>query len=84
MKSLKEKIGAFRSFLVEVVVEMKKSSWPSREELISSTMVVIFSVLMLSAFVGVCDRLLVEILKKITHLFRFPVIFILRRCFITT
>ncbi|MFH1552760.1 MAG: preprotein translocase subunit SecE [Candidatus Omnitrophota bacterium] len=49
------KIGKFIS---QVKTEMKKVSWPSRQELISSTIVVLTSTLILALFIGVCDLFL--------------------------
>jgi preprotein translocase subunit SecE len=47
-----------RDFLKEVRVESAKISWPSRTELRDSTVVVIIAVLIVSAFVGLVDRVL--------------------------
>ena len=47
-----------REFVKEVQVESTKVSWPSRNELRDSTLVVIVTVLIVSAFVGVVDRAL--------------------------
>jgi len=47
-----------REFLKEVRGEIGKVSWPTREELRDSTLVVIVTVLIVSAFVGIVDRLL--------------------------
>jgi preprotein translocase subunit SecE len=47
-----------REFFKEVQVEFGKISWPSRQELRDSTIVVIFTVLIVSAFVGAVDQLL--------------------------
>ncbi|NQU41044.1 MAG: preprotein translocase subunit SecE [Lentisphaerae bacterium] len=41
---------------------MKKSTWPSRQELLESTVVVIVCLVLMSLFVGLCDRILVMIL----------------------
>jgi preprotein translocase SecE subunit len=46
-----------------VVAETKKCTWPERQELIESTVVVIAAVVLLSMFVGVSDKLLVSLLK---------------------
>jgi preprotein translocase SecE subunit len=50
-----------RLFFDEVVGEMKKSSWPEKDELFDSTAVVIVSLLLLSTFVGVSDKVLVTL-----------------------
>jgi preprotein translocase subunit SecE len=47
-----------REFVKEVQVESTKVSWPSRNELRDSTIVVIVTVLIVSAFVGLVDRAL--------------------------
>ena len=48
----------FREFIKEVRVESGKVSWPTRTELRDSTVVVIVTVLLVSAFIGVVDRVL--------------------------
>ena len=47
-----------REYFKEVQVETKKVSWPTPNELRASTIVVIVSVLIVSVFVGVVDRVL--------------------------
>ncbi len=47
-----------REFVKEVQVESSKVSWPTRNELRDSTIVVIISVLLVSGFVGIVDRIL--------------------------
>ncbi len=47
-----------RDYLKEVRQEMTRVSWPTREELRDSTVVVIITVLLVAAFVGVVDRVL--------------------------
>ncbi len=47
-----------RDFVKEVQVESAKVSWPTRNELRDSTIVVIISVLLVSGFVGIVDRIL--------------------------
>ena len=51
-------IAKGREFIADVVVEMKKVSWPSWNELKGSTTVVIVTVIILSIFIGVVDRIL--------------------------
>jgi preprotein translocase subunit SecE len=47
-----------REFAKEVQVEFSKISWPSRNELRDSTLVVILTVLLVAAFIGVVDMVL--------------------------
>ena len=51
-------IAKAKKFTSDVVVEMKKVSWPSMNELRGSTMVVIVTVIIISIFIGVVDRIL--------------------------
>ncbi len=43
------------NFLKEVRVELGKVSWPTRTELTSSAIVVMVSMLLLAAFIWLCD-----------------------------
>ena len=61
-KRLKTKIIGF---FVDIVKEMKKVTWPKREELRESTMVVIVTSLIFAVFVFVIDKILSEGLKAI-------------------
>lgn len=53
------------NFFTDIVKEMKKVTWPKREELKESTMVVIITSLIFAVFVYVVDKLLNEGLKLI-------------------
>jgi len=59
---LKDKII---NFFGDIVKEMKKVTWPKREELKESTMVVIATSLIFAAFVYVVDKIINEGLKVI-------------------
>jgi preprotein translocase subunit SecE len=59
-----------REFLKEVQVESTKVSWPTRNELRDSTIVVIVTVLIVSVFIGVVDRLLTFGIGALFKLFR--------------
>jgi preprotein translocase subunit SecE len=52
-----------RTFVADVVTEIRKTSWPSRQELVESTWVVIIMVLALGMYIAVCDRLLLKVLE---------------------
>ena len=54
------KIGTFIS---QVKTEMKKVAWPSREELISSSIVVLASTIILALFIGLCDLVLSRVIN---------------------
>lgn len=52
-------------FFKEVRSELKKVTWPTKQELISSTLVVIVSVALVGAFIWIVDSILVKILELI-------------------
>jgi preprotein translocase subunit SecE len=56
-------VGPFR-FLREVYDELRKVVWPTMGELYRYTLVVIFTVVLLGAFIGGTDYLLGEIAKR--------------------
>ena len=55
-------------FFGEVTTELKKSAWPSRPELVESTVVVIICVTILGMYVGFCDQVLVQALRAFSRL----------------
>mgnify|MGYP000394863682 CR=1 FL=1 len=55
-----------RTFLTDVRVELKKVSWPSRQDTISSTGVVLVVVFIISFHLGIIDILLS---RMVTSLF---------------
>jgi preprotein translocase subunit SecE len=54
------------TFLSEVVVELKKSAWPTRSELVDSTLVVLVTVILLGVFVALADLVLVQAVRWLT------------------
>ena len=54
-----------KNFFSEVRAEMQKVTWPTREELISSTGVVLVTMLLLSTFIGIADFVLSYVLAVI-------------------
>ena len=56
-----------RQFLRESKMELKKVKWPTRKELLASTGMVIFLVLVVSLFLGLIDFGLIKIIKNIVR-----------------
>ena len=48
----------FKDYLHEVVLEMKRSTWPDRRALVTHTVVVIVGVILLGLYVGISDAIL--------------------------
>ena len=51
-------MNAIKTFFSDVVSEMKKVVWPSRDKVMDSTRVVIVSTIVLALFFGAVDALL--------------------------
>ena len=54
-------------FLTEVIVELRKVSWPTRKELIDSTWIVLLSSIALAVFIGITDFALSKFLSLIIN-----------------
>ena len=57
-----------KQFYLDVRSEMKKVSWPSRQEVVSTTLVVIVAVLFFGAYLGIVDVALGAGVQKLAHL----------------
>jgi len=68
-KEEKKSVGSYVSmaltFLRESRVELKKVKWPTRKELLASTAMVIFLVLIAALFLGVIDFGLIKIIRTV-------------------
>jgi preprotein translocase subunit SecE len=51
--------------LQEVAQEMRKVNWPSRDELISSTMITLVATLMVASFIFLADQVISSVLEFI-------------------
>ena len=58
-----------KEFYLAVRSEMKKVSWPSRQEVTSTTLVVIIAVLFFGAYLGVVDGVLGYGVKRLLSYF---------------
>jgi len=54
-----------RSYLAEVLAELKKVSWIKRKELLTTTLVVIVFSALLAAFIGIFDFIFSRLLHLI-------------------
>jgi preprotein translocase subunit SecE len=60
-------IEKIKGFFKDVKVEAKKVNYPSRDELTGSTWVVITTVIITSAFLGIIDLSLAKIIKLLVR-----------------
>ncbi|MCO5250031.1 MAG: preprotein translocase subunit SecE [Candidatus Kapabacteria bacterium] len=58
-------VGKIKKFTGEVVSEMKKVSWPSREQLRESTIVVVVVTGILTVFTFIIDEIMTFFMKSI-------------------
>jgi preprotein translocase subunit SecE len=58
-------IERIKLFLAETRTELKKVTWPTREELKESTKVVIVSTFVVTLFVGIVDQILSRIIRLV-------------------
>ena len=65
VSKLKSAVTGVQTFLGEVQVELKKCTWPTRPELLESTVVVIVAVLILAMAVGFSDLVLNLMLRLV-------------------
>ena len=65
-EKMKNPIAAIKKLYDETVAELKKCTWPTRQELYESTMVVVSSLILLSVFVFVADKLFLLAVNWIT------------------
>ncbi|MBW2219338.1 MAG: preprotein translocase subunit SecE [Deltaproteobacteria bacterium] len=54
-------------FFREVKIELKKVTWPSRNQTIGSTVVVIMLVIIISLFLGLVDISLSNLVRVVLH-----------------
>ena len=54
-----------RKFFSEIIAELKKVTWPTREELKESTKLVIIATFVVTLFVGLVDQLLTLIIRRL-------------------
>ncbi|WP_176013150.1 preprotein translocase subunit SecE [Victivallis sp. Marseille-Q1083] len=59
-------MGRVRHFLVETAGELTRCTWPSRSELMESTILVIFVTIVLAAFVAAVDAIFRYFMHLIT------------------
>jgi preprotein translocase subunit SecE len=56
-----------QEFVMDVWAELKKSSWPTRKELVDSTIVVIVTIVVLGIFVALADLVFLRVVALLTR-----------------
>ena len=68
-EKIKEMSQTSRQFYVDVRGEMKKVSWPSRDEVFGTTVIVVASVFFFGLYLGLVDGILGKGFQKILEYF---------------
>ena len=70
VESVKDWTGRSKQFYLDVRNEMKKISWPGKQEVISTTIVVLVAVCFFGLYLGLLDAILGSGLAKLLAYFR--------------
>ena len=54
-----------KKYLKETAAELRKMTWPTKDELIGSTIVTVVVSLILAIFIGIVDRILLMIIHQV-------------------
>jgi len=54
-----------KSFLHAVKAEMKKVSWPTRKEIVHSTIIVFITIIVFAVIIGVMDVVLYQLIIRV-------------------
>lgn len=68
MSKVADSLKSFGNFMRECRVEIGKISWPARRELVGSVWVVAGLILLLSAFVFLCDSVFSKLMQFLMNL----------------
>lgn len=59
-----------KSFFMDVRLEMKKVSWPTRKEIVGTTVVVLFAIFFFGFYLGLLDFSFARLVQKVFKSFR--------------
>lgn len=66
MVQAQKRVLAGNTIVRDVIDELRKVTWPTREETIKLTMIVIVISLLIGAYIGIIDVLLTKLLEMFT------------------
>ena len=58
--------GRIRQFIADTVAELRRCTWPNRQELLESTVLVIVATVVLAAFVAGVDEVAMRLIRLVT------------------
>lgn len=67
LAKMKQSFGSTFSFFSDSWAELKKVKWPNRKEMISYTIVVVFTVVFVTIYFFILDILISELVRLVTR-----------------
>ena len=64
-----ERLRRMKQFLVDVVAELKKTTWPAKREVYGTTVVVVVTVVICAAYLWVVDMVLNRAMNLVFQVF---------------
>ena len=64
-----ERLRRIKQFLVDVVAELKKTTWPAKREVYGTTVVVVVTVVICAAYLWVVDMVLNRAMNLVFQVF---------------
>jgi len=58
-------VKKIEKYLKETMAELRKMTWPSKDELIGSTIVTVVVSVIVAAFIGIVDRILLLVVQAV-------------------
>jgi preprotein translocase subunit SecE len=58
-------VEKIKKYLKETAAELRKMTWPTKDELVGSTIVTVVVSVIVAAFIGVVDRLLLLVIHQV-------------------
>ena len=59
-------MGRVRRFIADTIAELGRCSWPSRKDLLESTVLVVVAMVILALFVAGVDELAMKLIRLVT------------------
>ncbi len=65
MEKIRKTIAGIKSYLQGVKTEFRRVSWPSKQELKASTVIVLITLFTVTSYLWICDQIFLKIFEKL-------------------
>ncbi len=69
LESRRDAVARFRDYIAEVRAEMKRVTWPNKQEIYGTTVMVILTTFLFAFYFGLCDWLFGRGIQRILNHF---------------